>query len=106
MKRRLLLILIAVLLAVALAQDAPSWPQFETRLSIVETRLSLVESELLGLKSVPVQLGRIEEKIPALTERSLGNSAVLQMVGGGIVLTVITSVITYHMGKQKGASAS
>jgi len=100
-KRTLTAIAALLLLAGGLAQDAPSWSSgIDTRLSIVETRLSQVESEILGLRAVPVQLGRIEEKITALAERSSGNSNVLQTVGLGVIMSVVTGAITYAMGRK------
>lgn len=102
MRKRVALLIVALLLAGALAQDVNS--TIDTRLSILETRVSRLESDLSRLSGVPTQLVRIEEKVTALAEKADGNSGVLQTVGLGVVMAVISSVIAYQMGKSKGAA--
>ena len=89
MRKRILATITVILLAVALAQDAPN-ATLDIRLSIVETRLSRLESDVAGLAVVPSQLTRIQAQLEALTERSSGNSSVLQTVGLGIIMSVVT----------------
>lgn len=103
MKRKSIVFLCAaLLLAGALAQDAigTSQPSVEIRLSLVESRLGRLESDVSRLTDVPTQLARIEEKLTALTERASGNSNVLQTVGLGVVMSVLTGWISYSMGKK------
>lgn len=96
-KRRITLVVIAVLLTGALAQDSTT---LETRLSIVESRLGRLEIDVARLNEVPTSLARIEEKINALTEKASGNSNVLQTVGLGVVMSLITGAISYAMGRK------
>lgn len=98
MRKRLWLTVLLLVLAVGLAQDTPS--SIETRLSIVENRLGRLESDVSRLSEVPTSLARIEEKLTALSERSSGNSNVLQTVGLGIVMSLITGSISYAMGRK------
>lgn len=102
LKRIIISIVVLLALAASLAQDAQSWTQYETRLSIVETRLGLVEGELVGLKVVPVQLGRIETKLEALAERSSGNSNVLQQLAMTVVVALLTGGIGLMIGRNRG----
>ena len=102
LKRTIVLLVLTALLAGALAQDTPSGPTIDTRLSILETRVSRLESDLSRLSGVPTQLGRIEEKITALTEKADGNSGLLQQVGVGIIMSVFAGVLSYQFGKSKG----
>lgn len=95
--KKLALIVVAVLLSGALAQDSVN---VETRLSIVENRLGRLEADVSRLSEVPTSLARIEEKVTALAERSSGNSNVLQTVGLGIIMSVITGTISYAMGRK------
>lgn len=98
LKRRIIITATVLLLAVALAQDTPS--NIETRLGIVENRIGRLEADVSRLSEVPTSLARIEEKLTALSERSSGNSNVLQTVGLGIIMSVITGTITYAMGRK------
>lgn len=100
MRQRVTLTVVALILTGALAQDV-SISSLDTRLSIVETRVSRLEADLSRLSSVPTQLGRIEEKVTALTEQAGDNSAILQTVGLGIVLSVITGAIGFMQGKAR-----
>lgn len=101
LKRTLITLIVLLVLAGGLAQDSGALlNSLDTRLTVVETRLGLVESDLLGLRAVPVQLGRIEEKVTALAERSSGNSNVLQTVGLGIIMSLITGTISYAIGRK------
>jgi hypothetical protein len=99
-KKRIALFAVALLLRGALAQEAATTPTVEIRLSIVESRLGRLESDVSRLSSVPTQLARIEEKVTALTERTGNNSSVLQTVGLGVVMSVLTGWISYSMGKK------
>lgn len=97
-KRNLVLLLVALLLTGALAQD--EGPTIDTRLSILENRVTRLESDLSRLSGVPTQLARIEEKITALTDRTDGQGSILQTVGLGIIMTTIGSLISYQAGKK------
>ena len=99
MRKRILATITVILLAVALAQDAPN-ATLDIRLSIVETRLSRLESDVAGLAVVPSQLTRIQAQLEALTERSSGNSSVLQTVGLGIIMSVVTGVVSFGLGRK------
>ena len=99
MKKTFALLLIALLLTGALAQDAAA-ANLETRLSIVESRLGRLEADVSRLSDVPTSLARIEEKLTALSERSSGNSSVLQTVGVGLVMSVLTGLVSFAMGKR------
>ena len=98
-KRTALLTVVLLALTASVAQDAPP-ATLDIRLSIVETRLSRLESDVAGLAVVPSQLTRIQAQLEALTERSSGNSSVLQTVGLGIIMSVITGTISYAMGRK------
>ena len=100
MKKTIVLVLAALFLAGALAQEGATTPTLEIRLSIVENRLGRLEADVSRLSTVPEAVARIEEKLTALTERASGNSSVLQTVGLGVVMTVIGSVISYQMGRK------
>lgn len=93
MKKPLIVLGAALLLAAALAQDTPPSPNLEIRLSLVESRLTRVEADLSRLSSVPTQLARIEERLDALVQKADGQGSVMQsialmvfsgLVGGGI----------------------
>jgi len=99
-KKTIVLVLAALFLAGALAQEGATTPTLEIRLSIVENRLGRLEADVSRLSTVPEAVARIEEKLTALTERASGNSSVLQTVGLGVVMTVIGSVISYQMGRK------
>jgi len=99
-KKTIVLVLAALFLAGALAQEGAATPTLEIRLSIVENRLGRLEADVSRLSTVPEAVARIEEKLTALTERASGNSNVLQTVGLGVVMTVIGSVISYQMGRK------
>lgn len=99
MKKTFALLLIALLLTGALAQDT-SAANLETRLSIVESRLGRLEADVSRLSDVPTSLARIEEKLTALSERSSGNSNVLQTVGVGLVMSILTGLVSFAMGKK------
>lgn len=96
-KRIFTIVVAAVLLTGALAQDGPT---IDTRLSILETRVARLESDLSRLSGVPTQLVRIEEKVTALAEKASGNSGILQSLGMGVVMAVLSSIIAYQMGKK------
>ena len=100
MKKTIVLVLAALFLAGALAQEGAATPTLEIRLSIVENRLGRLEADVSRLSTVPEAVARIEEKLTALTERASGNSNVLQTVGLGVVMTVIGSVVSYQMGRK------
>lgn len=99
-KRILVPLTAAMLLTGALAQEAATTPNVEIRLSIVENRLGRLEADVSRLSNVPAQLARIEEKITGLAEKADGNSGILESLGMGLALAVISSVIAYQMGKR------
>jgi len=99
-KKTIVLLLAALFLAGALAQEGATTPTLEIRLSIVENRLGRLEADVSRLSTVPEAVARIEEKLTALTEKAGNNSNVLQTVGLGVVMTVIGSVISYQMGRK------
>lgn len=100
MKKTIVLVLAALFLAGALAQEGAATPTLEIRLSIVENRLGRLEADVSRLSTVPEAVARIEEKLTALTEKAGNNSSVLQTVGLGIVMSVLTGWISYSMGKK------
>ena len=100
MKKTIVLVLAALFLAGALAQEGATTPTLEIRLSIVENRLGRLEADVSRLSTVPEAVARIEEKLTALTEKAGNNSSVLQTVGLGVVMTVIGSVVSYQMGRK------
>ncbi|HEX7002391.1 MAG TPA: hypothetical protein VF164_11920 [Trueperaceae bacterium] len=100
MKKTIVLVLAALFLAGALAQEGATTPTLEIRLSIVENRLGRLEADVIRLSTVPEAVARIEEKLTALTERASGNSNVLQTVGLGVVMSVLTGWVSYSMGKK------
>ncbi len=100
MKKTIVLVLAALFLAGALAQEGATTPTLEIRLSIVENRLGRLEADVSRLSTVPEAVARIEEKLTALTERASGNSNVLQTVGLGIVMSVVTGAIGFMQGKR------
>src|SRR5690606_5165344 len=65
-----------------------------------ENRLGRLEADVSRLSTVPEAVARIEEKLTALTERASGNSNVLQTVGLGIVMSVVTGAIGFMQGKR------
>lgn len=97
MKKLALLLAVALLLTGALAQDAGS---VETRLSILESRVGRIEVDVSRLSEVPVSLARIEQKLTALAEKADGQGSVLQTVGLGIIMSVITGTISYAIGRK------
>ena len=100
MKKILVMLSAALFLAGALAQEGAATPTLEIRLSIVETRLGRLEADVSRLSTVPEAVARIEEKLTALTEKAGNNSSVLQTVGLGVVMSVLTGWISYSMGKK------
>lgn len=100
MRKRILATITVILLAVALAQDAPN-ATLDIRLSIVETRLSRLESDVAGLAVVPSQLTRIQAQLEALTERSSGNSNVLQQLAMTVVVALLTGGIGLMIGRNR-----
>jgi hypothetical protein len=99
-KKTIVLVLAALFLAGALAQEGAATPTLEIRLSIVENRLGRLEADVGRLSTVPEAVARIEEKLTALTEKAGNNSSVLQTVGLGVVMSVLTGWISYSMGKK------
>lgn len=99
-RRKLALLAVFVTLTLALAQDmtgtipiVTSELNYEIRLSIVESRLGRVESDLSALTTMPASLARMEATLEAVADKATGAAGVLQTVGLGIVMSVITSVI-------------
>lgn len=99
-KRRLLIPALVLTVALALAQDVPAQLNLDVRLAIVESRLGRLESDVALLARIPEQLSRIEERVTAIADKTSGNSGVLQTVGLGIVMSVVTGLITFGMGKR------
>ena len=94
------LVVTSVLLAGALAQEAATQPTLEIRLSIVENRLGRLEQDVSRLSTVPEAVARIEEKLTALTERADNNFGVLQSLGLMVAGSVLTGIISFHMGRR------
>lgn len=104
MKRALLCITLTVALAsVGWAQDVtqPMTLTVETRLTLLESRLARVEADVGRLSSVPLSLARIEEKITALTEKTRGQGDVLQTLGMGTIMSIITGVVAFMLGRKQ-----
>lgn len=91
--KKLTMIVVAVLLSGALAQDSVN---VETRLSIVENRLGRLEADVSRLSEVPTSLARIEEKVTSLADKS-------DSLGSGIS-TVVIAALTMVMGSVTGAA--
>lgn len=98
-KRRILIPALFLVVALALAQDTNS---LETRLSIVESRLGRLELDVARLNDVPSSLARIEEKLTALSEKTNSSSNIIETIGVGITMSVISAAIAYGVGR-KGA---
>lgn len=96
-KRRLISIITAAVLTLALAQDGND---FGTRLSILENRVGRIEVDVSRLSEVPVSLARIEQKLTALAEKTDGQGSVLQTVGLGIIMSVVTGVVGFTQGRK------
>ena len=96
-KRRLISIITAAVLTLAVAQDGND---FGTRLSILENRVGRIEVDVSRLSDVPVSLARIEQKLTALAEKTDGQGSVLLTVGLGIVMSLITGGISYGLGRK------
>lgn len=99
-KRRLLIPVLLLTLALAFAQDVPAQLNLDIRLSIVESRLGRLESDVAGLARVPEQLARMEATLQGLAEKTSGASGVLQQVGVGIAMSVFSAVVAYTIGKR------
>lgn len=100
MRKRLWLTVLLLILAIGLAQDTPPQVSLDVRLSIVESRLGRLESDVAGLARMPEQLARIESKLEAISEKSSDNSSVIQTIGVGIIMTVLSGLIAFTMGKK------
>ena len=93
MKHRLAALFVVLLLPSAAPAQAseptqpftPSGLSPDTRIAILENRMDRVEQSIYDLRLMPSQLSRIEEQIRQLTERSSGNSGVLQTVASAIM---------------------
>lgn len=98
MRKRLWLIpALFLIVALALAQDTGS---LETRLSIVESRLGRLELDVARLSDVPSSLARIEEKLTALSEKTNSSSNIIETIGVGITMSVISAAIAYGIGRK------
>lgn len=73
----------------------------ETRLGILENRLTRLENDVARLGDVPTSLARIEEKLTALTERAAGSANILESLGTGVVMSLITFIITRTLASKK-----
>ncbi|MCK9513790.1 MAG: hypothetical protein M0R28_21545 [Pigmentiphaga sp.] len=98
MKKKTVLLFVALVLTGALAQDMSTG--LETRLSIVENRLGRLEADVSRLSDVPVSLARIEQKLTTLAEKADGQGSVLQTVGLGIIMSVVTGVVSFGLGRK------
>lgn len=96
-KRRILIPALFLVVALALAQDTNS---LETRLSIVESRLGRLELDVARLNDVPSSLARIEEKLTALSEKTNSSSNVIETIGVGITMALISGIIAFALGKR------
>lgn len=103
-KRRWLALTLFLLLTLGLAQDVPAQLNLDVRLSIVESRLGRLESDVAGLARMPEQLARIESKLEAISERSSGNSSIIETIGVGITMTLISGIIAFTMGKKSAGT--
>ena len=99
-KRRVLIPILLLTLALALAQDVPAQLNLDVRLSIVESRLGRLESDVAGLARVPEQLARIEATLEALSAKSDGNSSIIETIGVGITMALISGIIAFALGKR------
>lgn len=112
LRRSTLLLLAAFTVAFALAQDSSDWTRFDDRLgglegrvgkleSTLELRVARLEADVGKLSGVPISLGRIETQLEHLAEKSGSNSTILQTVGLGIILSVITGAIGFTHGRTR-----
>lgn len=113
LKRSILLLLAALTLAFAVAAENTDWPsRFDDRLgglegrvgkleSTLELRVARLEADVSKLGGVPISLERISTQLEHLTEKSGSNSAILQTVGLGIILSVITGAIGFTHGRTR-----
>lgn len=106
MLKRIMFTLTLLLLPLALAAETNSnaTSSDDVRISILESRVGRLESDVASLRSVPAQLARIETALDALTEKAGNNADVLQAVGLGIVLSVVTGALSYTAGKRRSGS--
>lgn len=106
-KRRVLIPALLIALTLALAQDMTSSPpaqlNYDVRLSIVESRLGRLELDVAGLARMPEQLARIETTLENLNEKASGNSGILETIGVGITMTLISGIVAFTMGKKAGS---
>ena len=104
--KRVLFVLALLALPLALAAETSSiaTSSDDVRISILESRVGRLESDVASLRSVPAQLARIETALDALTEKAGNNADVLQAVGLGIVLSVVTGALSYTAGKRRSGS--
>lgn len=76
----------------------------DVRISILENRVTRLESDVANLRTVPTQLARIETSLKNLEEKAGDQGDVLQAVGLGIVLSVVTGAISYTAGKRRSGA--
>ena len=101
MKRRhIVLLAVTLLLAAALAQDAPP-TSIETRLGIVENRIGRLEADVSRLSEVPTALARIEEKLNALSEKNAGWTGNLNSIAVGVIMLVIGGAVGDLIGRKR-----
>lgn len=103
MLKRAALTLALLLLPVALAAEttANAQPNDDVRISILESRVGRLESDVANLRTVPAQLARIETSLDALTEKAGSNAGIIQAVGLGIVMSVLSGAFSYTAGKRR-----
>lgn len=108
--RRAAIITLALAMVAAGAAQPENPQQYsinvETRLGIVENRIARLEIDVARLGDVPTALARIEEKVTALAERAGGQGAIIEAIGLGVVMSIITGVISYVIGDRRGKKSN
>ena len=97
MLRRALVLIVALLLAFAAAQDPSATPQIsssiETRITLLESRLARLEADINRLAGVPSQLARIEAQVTNLADRSDDLSGNVVDFAQGALLVVVSVIV-------------
>jgi len=108
MRKTLTVLACVTLLSIGLSQEQPASNQqldtgslsINTRVAILENRMDRIQTSVDDLRTVPSQLARIEEQIRSLGDKSGSNSNVLQELGVGLSMAVITGVLGFISGKR------
>lgn len=103
-KRRLLIPLLCIGLALALAQDLPAVPptqmNLDIRLAIVESRMTRLESDVAALAQVPAQLARMEATLQNVAEKTNNQGGLWQQLGVGVTMALISSIVAFQFGRK------